>query len=90
MVDSILRCYIHVQGFKVTGLSVLEKNFLKGCTIYGRGGHLGYVTQSPRKNFHSPIPLRLHMKFVFDSPSGLEKKIFENGGRRTDNGPWLY
>ena len=20
----------------------------------------------------------------------LEKKIFENGGRRTDDGPWLY
>ena len=29
------------------------------------------------------------MKFGFNRPSVLEK-IFENGGRQTDDGPWLY
>ena len=28
----------------------------------------------------------LHIKFGFDWPSVSEKKIFENGGRRTDAG----
>ena len=34
------------------------------------------------------------MRFGFDWSSGLEKKIFENGGRtdgrQMDDGPWLY
>ena len=34
-------------------------------------GHLGHVAQTPRINFCSPIPLRLHMKFGFDWPSGF-------------------
>ena len=45
--------------------------------MYGRGGHLGHVTQTPRINFRSPIPLRLHMKFGFDWPSGFGE---ENAG----------
>ena len=40
-----------------------------GFIIYGCGGHLGHVNKSPRTNFRSPIPLRLHMKFGFDRPS---------------------
>ena len=35
------------------------------------GGHLGHVTQTLWTNFRSPIPLRLHMKFGFDRPSGF-------------------
>ena len=31
-------------------------------------------------NFLPPFPRRLNIKFGFDWPSGLEKKIFENGG----------
>ena len=30
--------------------------FLKGFTIYGRGGHLGHVTQMPRTSFCSHYP----------------------------------
>ena len=67
-----------------------EEDFWRVFTIYGRGGHLGHVTQTPWTNFRSPIPLRLHTKFGFDRQSGLEKNIFENGGRRTDDIPWLY
>ena len=40
-------------------------------TIYGRGGHLGHVTQMPRTKFGSPYPRRLHIKFGFDGPSSF-------------------
>ena len=39
-------------------------------TIYGRGGHLGHVTRMPSTNFHFPYPMKLHIKFGFDWPSG--------------------
>ena len=35
-------------------------------TIYGRGGHLGYVTWILRSNFRLPYPWMLHIKFHFD------------------------
>ena len=38
---------------------------------YGRGGHLGHVTQTPRTNFCSSISVRLHMKFGFDRLNGF-------------------
>ena len=41
-----------------------EEDFWKVFTIYGRGGHLGHVTQMPRTNFRSPDPWRLHMKWA--------------------------
>ena len=44
-------------------------DFLRVFTIYGRGGHLGRVTQTPRTNFRLPEPWRLHIKFGFDLPS---------------------
>ena len=52
---------------------VLEKKIFEGFLqyIYGRGGHLGHVTQMPRTNFHSPFPRRLHIKFGFDWASGF-------------------
>ena len=45
-----------------------EKDFGSVFNIYGRGGHLGHVTQVPQTNFHSPYPRRLHIKFGFDWP----------------------
>ena len=44
------------------------EDFLRDFTIYGCSGHLGHVTQMPRKNFCSPYPRRLHIKFGFDWP----------------------
>ena len=32
-------------------------------TIYGRGGHLGHVTQMPRINFRSPLPKEAPHKY---------------------------
>ena len=62
------------------------EDFCRVFTIYGRGGHLGHVTQMPRTKYRSPYPRRLHIKFGFDQPSVSEKKIFERWGRRTDDG----
>ena len=69
-----------------------KEDFWRVFTIYGRGSQLGHVTQTPWRNFRSPIPLRLHMKFGFDWPGGFGEDLWkwwmDNG--RTDNGPWLY
>ena len=51
-----------------------EKDFLRVCTIYGHGSHLGHVTQLSRTNFSFPYPRRLHIKFGFDWPSSLGKE----------------
>ena len=52
-----------------------EEDFGRGFTIYGRGGHLGHVTQMPRTNFRSPYPRGLHIKFDFDWPSGFGEDV---------------
>ena len=56
------------------------EDFSRVYTIYGRGGHLGHVTQMPRTNFRSPYPRRLHIKFGFVRPSGFG---IVNDGHRT-------
>ena len=48
-----------------------EEDFWRVFTIYGRGGHLGHVTQMTQTNFHSPYPRRLQIKFGFDWPSSF-------------------
>ena len=60
-----------------------EEDFWRVFTIYGRGGHLGHVTQMPRTNFCSPYPRRLHIKFGFDWPSGFREEEVWNCLRRT-------
>ena len=58
--------------FREIGPPVLEKKIFEGFfTIYGRGGHLGHVTQMPRTKFRSPYPRRFHIKFGFDRLSGF-------------------
>ena len=47
------------------------EDFLRVFTIYGRGGHLGHVTQMPRTNFRSPYPRRRYIKCGFDRASGF-------------------
>ena len=48
-----------------------KEDFQRVFTIYGRGGHLGHVTQMPRTKYGSPYPWRLHIKFGFDWPSSF-------------------
>ena len=58
------------------------EDFWRVFTIYGRDGQLGHVTQTPRTNFRSPIPLRLHWNLTLIGQAVLEK-IFKNGGQQT-------
>ena len=57
--------------FHEIGPPVLEKKIFKVFAIYGHGGHLGHVTWTIYKNFRSPYPRRLHIKFGFDWSSGF-------------------
>ena len=61
------------------------EDFRRVFTIYGRGGHLGHVTQMPRTNFRYPYPRRLNIKFGFDWTSGFgDVEIVD------DDGGWVY
>ena len=60
-----------------------EEDFWRVFIIYGRGSHLGHVTQMPRTNFCSPNPRRLHIKFDFVWPSGFREEDVWNCERRT-------
>ena len=44
--------------------------------LYGRGGHLGYVTWTIYMyiNFRSSFPRRLHMQSGIDWPSGFREE----------------
>ena len=64
-----------MPSFKIIGLLVLEKKIFKVFTIYGHGGHLGYVTWTIYINFRSPFQRRLQ--------GVSEEKMFD---QRT-NGP---
>ena len=85
------QCYI--PSHKVIGPLVLEKIFEGFLPYMGVATILGHVTQTRGTTFHFPMPLRLHMKFGFDRPSGfgeedLWKWWMTDGGMY--NGPWLY
>ena len=52
-------------GNRTTGSG--EEDFRKAFyIIYGRGGHLGHVTQMLQTNFRYLYPRKLHIKFGFD------------------------
>ena len=48
---------------KFCGNRFRSRRFLKGFTIYGRGGHLGHVTSIMLINFHFLVPESFHTKF---------------------------
>ena len=74
--------------FQPTGSRI--EDFWRVFNIYGRGGHLGHVTQMPQTNFHSPYPRRLHIKFGFDQPSGFREEDVRKCERTTDAGSRVY
>ena len=84
-------------AYQATGPLALwfqRRRFLKVFTIYGHGGYLGHVTQMPCTNFHSPYPVRLHMKFGLGWLSGFLRrrhlKCVDVGPTWMDDGTWLY
>ena len=48
-----------------------EEDFGRVFTIYGHGGHLGYVTLIIYIHIGYPFLLMLHIKFGFNWPSGF-------------------
>ena len=48
-----------------------EKDFCRVFTIYGRGGHLGYVTIIMSSYFHFLVPESFHKKFSLDRHSSF-------------------
>ena len=55
------QCYI--QNHILIGPLVPENKIVKGFTINGRGGHLGYVTSIILTHFHFLVPKSLYTKF---------------------------
>ena len=64
-------------SFKVIGLLILEKKFLKLFTIYGSGVHLGHVTLGIYTKFCSQFRRR-NLALI---GKVVSEKIFEKGGR---------
>ena len=62
----------------------LEKKIFKGFIKYGHCGYLGHVIKNVWRNFRSPDPWRLHIKCVFNWPTGFWD--IWKCWRRTDNG----
>ena len=48
-----------------------EEDFLRVFTIYGRGGHLGHVTNIMLTNFHFLVPESFHTKSSSEWPSSF-------------------
>ena len=63
------------QGHQSSGSG---EDFFKVFTIYGHGGHVGYVTQLICINFHSHSPLSFPMNFGSIRPTVFEKNKFEH------------
>ena len=75
------------RGDPSTGFGEEDLIFEGFFTMYGRGRHLGHLTQMPRtkvcflpKKFPRkslPYPRRLHIKFGFERPCGFRENTFE-------------
>ena len=76
------RCYI--PSFVEIGPPVPEKKIFEGFLPYmGVASILVMWPRCPRTNFCSPFPMRLHIKFGFDWPSGFREEDVWNCEWRT-------
>ena len=88
MIGLCPRCY--TPSFVDLGLLVPKKRrFLKGFNIYVHGGHLGHVSQKPRKNFRSSTHGGSTQNLALIGKAVSEKKMIlivydDDFGRRTD------
>ena len=64
---------LHTKFHENPSIGSGEEDF-KVFTVYGHGGHLGHVTLTIYINFRPPFPMRLHIKFGFDWPSGVREE----------------
>ena len=84
------QCYI--PSHKVIGPLVLEKKIFEGFLPYMGMAAILVMWPRPReRTFIPPSHWGSIWNLVLIGQAVLEKKIFENGGRRTDvDEPWLY
>ena len=54
--------HVHTKFYGNRSTGSAEKDVSRVFTIYGRGNHLGHVTQMSRANVCYPDPWRLHKK----------------------------
>ena len=57
--------------FRGNGSTGSEEDFLRGFTIYGRGGHLGHMTSIMSSDFHCLVSESFHTKFGSDQHSSF-------------------
>ena len=62
------------QGHR--SISSGEEHFFNVYTIYGHGGHVGYVTQLICMNVHSHSPLSFILTLGSNHPIGFEENKF--------------
>ena len=75
----------------VIGPLVLEKKIFEGFLPYMCMAAILVMWPRPREQiFVPPSHWGSIWNLALIGPVVLGKKIFENGGRRTDNEPWLY
>ena len=87
------QCYI--PSFVEIGPPVPEKDFWSVFTIYGRGGHLGHVTQLPANKLSFPLPKEApHKIWLWSATCFREEDVWNCGQRMTDgwteDRPWVY
>ena len=74
-----------------TQVLVLEKKIFEGFLPYMGVAVILVMWPRPREQtFVPPSNWDSIWNLVLIGQAVLEKKIFENGGRRTDDVPWLY
>ena len=82
------QCYI--PSHKVTGPLVLEKIFEGFLPYIGVVATLVMWPRPCEQTFVPPSHCGSIWNLALIDQVVLEKKIFENGGQRTDDEPWLY
>ena len=89
MMDPSPQCYI--PSHKVIGPLVLEKKIFMCFSHIWVWQPSWSCDPDPQTNFIPPSHWGSIWNLALVGQAILEKKIFENGGRRTDDhGPWLY
>ena len=63
------------------------RRFLKGFTMYGRGGHLGHVN---KLLFPHPTKAPYEIWLRLDQRFWRRRSLKIVDGQRTGDGPWLY
>ena len=66
---------LHIKFQDHRSIGPEEEDSFMVFTIYGHGGHVGYVTGTVLTTFCSPKPLRLHTKFGYKWPSGFRGEV---------------